>query len=445
MKDFTAGPVGKQIITFSLPIILGNLFMQFYQVVDSIIVGRYLGKEALAAVGGSMPVIFAVVALVIGIGSGASVVISQYFGAKQYDKVRITSDTLHIFLLISGVLIAILGLLFSEAIFRLIGLPAELIPDASTYLKIFLGGIFLLFGFNTIASIFRGIGDSRTPLYFLIISSFLNIGLDLLFVVTFEWGIAGAAWATIISQGIAYALAIIYINKKNAIFTINLFKLKFNGRIFRQCINYGIPTGIQQSLVAIGGLVLMMVITPFGTDVIAGYTIAMRIDALATIPSMNFAVALTSFVGQNIGAGKLDRAKRGLGMTLLYSSLTCMVLTGVIILFGNNILAMFTTDRAIIQVGMEYLVVVSSFYLIFSTMFAFNGMFRGAGAVIFPMLSTLFSLWLIRIPVAIILSNKMGPEGIWWSIPIGWAAGLLMVLIYYKSGKWKNRSIFAPK
>lgn len=442
MKDFTHGPVGRQIFSFSLPIILGNLFMQLYLVIDSVIVGRFLGKEALAAVGASTPVVFAVIALVIGVGSGGAVVISQYFGARQYDKVRITSDTLHIFLLVSGIIIALLGYFFSDDIFRLIGLPAEVIPDATIFLSIYLGGIVLLFGFNAVSSILRAIGDSRTPFIFLIITAFLNIALDLLFVVVLGWGIASVAWATVISQGAAYFMAIAYINRQNEVLRINLLRLKFNGRIFGQCIRYGVPTGVQQSLVAVGGLVLMTVIVPFGTNTLAGYTIAMRIDSLATIPAMNFAIALTSFAGQNIGAGREDRAKKGLAMTLLHSSITCMIITGFIVIFGHYILGMFTTDLDVIRIGTEYLVIVSSFYLVFSTMFAFNGMFRGAGAVIFPMVSTLFSLWLVRIPVAVWLSGNMGPRGIWWSIPIGWAVGLLMVLLYYKSGKWKNHSIF---
>lgn len=416
--------------------------MQLYQIVDSAIVGQFLGKEALAAVGASMPVVFAVIALVIGIGSGASVVISQYFGAKQNDKVRITSDTLHIFLLASGFIIAIIGLLFSEDIFRLIDLPEELIPMAATYLKIYLGGIFLLFGFNTIASILRGIGDSRTPLYFLLLSSILNVVLDILFIVVFKWGVAGAAWATVISQGAAYFAAIWYINRTMDIIKINLLKLKYNAKIFGQCVKYGLPTGIQQACVAFGGLALNTITNGFGTDVIAGYSAGMRVDALAMIPAMNFSMALTSFAGQNVGAGNLDRAKRGLIMTILFSSITCIIISAIIIGFGSNIIAIFSTDPIVISVGVEYLVIVSSFYLIFSAMFVINGLLRGAGAVLVPMFTTILSLWIIRIPAAHILSAQMGETGIWWSIPIGWSIGLTAVVIYYFSGKWKNHSIF---
>lgn len=445
MKDLTSGPVGRQILLFSLPIILGNFVMQLYQIVDSAIVGRYLGKAALAAVGASMPVVFAVVALVIGVGSGASVVISQYFGAKQYDKVRLTSDTLHIFLVGAGLVIALVGAFCSEGIFRLIALPEELIPLATEYLQIYLGGIFLLFGFNTVAAILRGVGDSKTPLYFLLISAVLNVGLDLLFILQFGWGVAGAAWATVIAQGVAYAAAIAYINTGKSIFHINLLKLRFNGKIFRQCINYGLPTGVQQSLVALGMVALMGIVNGWGTDVIAGYSAAIRVDNLAVIPSMNFAMALTSFTGQNVGAGRMDRVHRGLKMTLLYSSITCVLITAVIVFFGSDILRIFTTDEDVIRVGQEYLVIVSSFYLVFSGMFVINGMLRGAGAVIFPMFSTLLSLWVVRIPAAMWLSRLIGERGIWWAVPVGWSVGLAIAYGYYRSGKWENHSIFAKK
>ena len=445
MKDFTSGPVGRQIILFSLPIILGNFVMQLYQIVDSAVVGRYLGKEALAAVGASTPVVFAVVAMVIGVGSGASVVISQYFGAKQYDKVRLTSDTLHIFLLGAGLIIALVGIFFSEAIFRLIALPEELIPLAASYLRIYLGGVFLLFGFNTVAAILRGVGDSKTPLYFLLISAVLNVGLDFLFILGFDWGVAGAAWATVIAQGLAYFASIWYINSGKSIFHIDLFHLKFDRKIFRQCINYGLPTGVQQSFVAFGMVALMGIVNGWGTDVIAGYSAAIRVDNLAVIPSMNFAMALTSFTGQNVGAGRMDRVRRGLKMTLLYSSLTCLAITAVIVLFGSDILRIFTTDPAVVHVGTEYLVIVSSFYLVFSAMFVVNGMLRGAGAVILPMFSTLVSLWAVRIPAAMWLSHLMGEQGIWWAVPFGWSVGLAIVYGYYRSGKWENHSIFAKQ
>ncbi|MEG1075482.1 MAG: MATE family efflux transporter [Mucinivorans sp.] len=443
MQDFSQGKIGRQIIFFSVPIILGNLFMQLYQIVDSVIVGQYLGKEALAAVGASMPVVFAVVSLVIGIGSGASVVISQYFGAKNDDKVRITSDTLHVFLLVMGVLIGLVGIFGSRTIFELLRLPPELIPMATDYLQVYLGGVFMLFGFNTIVAILRGVGDSKTPLYFLIFSAFLNVGLDLLFIVTFGWGVASAAWATVIATAAAYVMIILYVNhNKKIIFHINFLKLHFDRKIFKQCVDYGLPTGLQQAFVALGGVALMGIANGFGTDVIAGFSSAMRVDALAVIPSMSFAMALTSFTGQNIGAGRIDRVRKGLFSTLLFSSIICLVITIAIVVLGRQIISLFTTDAAVTDYGAEYLVVVSSFYILFSTMFIINGMLRGAGAVMFTMFATLLALWGIRIPAALILVPLIGASGIWWSIPIGWAVGMTASILYYRSGKWKEKSIF---
>ncbi|MFI3294768.1 MAG: MATE family efflux transporter [Rikenellaceae bacterium] len=439
--NFTEGEIGSQIMRFALPIIMGNLFMQLYQVIDSVIVGRFLGTEALGAVGASTPVVFATIAIVIGIGSGASVVISQYFGAKQYDKVRITSDTLHIVLLASGVIIAAFGIFFSRDIFHILGLPEELMDHAVSYLSIYLGGIFLLFGFNTISSMLRGVGDSKTPLYFLLFSAVLNVLLDLLFIVVFGWGIASVAWATVISEGVAYMIAIGYINKTSKIFHINLLRLRFDRHIFNQCIKYGLPTGIQQSFVAFGAVAISFLVNRYGADVVAGYSIAMRIDHLAVIPAMNFGMAMVSFSGQNVGAGRYDRVRRGLKITLLYSTAISIVISLVLILFSEPILSIFTTDSAVIGVAHEYLIVVSCFFPFFTIMSVLNGMFRGAGDVIAPMVITSVALWGIRIPSASVLSDSIGSTGIWWSIPFGWCCGMVIALIYYKRGNWHTKSI----
>ncbi len=449
MKDFTHGHVGRQIILFSLPIIIGNIFMQLYQMVDSVIVGQYLGKEALAAVGASTPAVFAVIALVIGVGSGASVVISQYFGSGRLLKVRVTCDTLHIVLLVMGGVIGVFGWFCSDWMLRLMGLPEELVPLGEEYLRVYFAGVFLLFGFNTISAILRGVGDSRTPLYFLAVAAVLNVVLDYWFIVSLEWGVASAAWATVISQGVAYFMSILYINRRdNIVFHINLWRLKFNKRILFQCLRYGLPTGIQQTFIAFGMVALMGVVNHYGTDTIAAFSAGMRIDAFALIPAMNFSMALTSFTAQNIGAGRPDRAIKGLGATLLFSSLTCVLMTLVIVLFGDAFFRMFTFDTAVIELGNSYLVTVSLFYLFYSTMFAINGMLKGAGAVIVPMLITFLALWGVRIPLAYTamhLTDMSGMDIVAWSIVVGWIVGAGLSVAYYSSGRWKGKSIFDKK
>lgn len=223
---------------------------------------------------------------------------------------------------------------------------------------------------------------------------------------------------------------------------IRLAKLKFNKQIFRQCITYGLPTGFQQTFVSLGMLALLGVVNGFGTNTIAAYTAGGRIDSFAMLPAMNFGMALQSFVGQNIGAGRYDRVHRGLMATLKLSSVVCVITTTCILLFGSHLISLFTTDTEVVAIGTHYLIVVSSFFLLFSTMFAMNGLFRGAGAVVVPMFITLLSLWLIRVPLAVLFSRVFGVEGIWWSIPFGWFVGAAGSTIYYYSGKWKGHSIF---
>lgn len=441
MKDLTKGNVAGVILKFALPMLLGNVFQQLYSIVDAIIVGKFLGKDALASVGASFPIIFTIIALVIGIGGGASVVISQYFGARDYDKVRRAIDTVNIFLLFTGIGISIIGILSSRWLFTLLQLPEELMAPAITYLNIYLVGMVVFFGFNGTTSILRGIGDSKTPLYFLIVATIVNIGLDLLFVVVLKWGIAGAAWATVISQVIAFTSLIIYINRTHNLVRFAIKGLVFDWEIFKHSIRIGLPTGIQQTFVALGMMALMGIVNTFGTDVIAGYTAAGRIDSIAGLPAMSISMALSVFVGQNLGAGKIERIRAGLKAALLIGSVTSLTTTFAAILWAEPLMRIFTTDPNVISVGKEYLVIVSLFYLVFSTMFVFTGLLRGAGATLIPMFITLFSLWLVRIPLAWFLSKHIGVQGIWWSIPIAWFLGMIFSYIYYKMGHWKNKAV----
>ena len=441
MTDLTSGNVAKQILKFALPMLLGSLFQQLYSIVDTIIVGKYLGKEALASVGASFPIIFTIIALVIGIGSGASVVISQYYGAKDEDNVRKAVDTLNIFLLITGVAISVVGILISRWIFALLQLPSELLESAMTYLNIYLMGMVVFFGFNSITSILRGVGDSKNPLYYLIIATFLNIGLDLLFILEFNWGIAGAAWASVIAQAAAFLIAVVHVNKRHSVIRIAIVGITFNWEIFKQSVRIGLPTGIQHTFVALGMMALMGIVNTFGTNVIAGFTGASRIDSLAAIPAMTLSVALSVFVGQNIGAKKVERIYKGLRVALIFASVISVVMSIVAIFWSVPLMKLFSNDAAVIAVGREYLITVSLFYLLFSTMFVFNGLLRGAGATLIPMFITLFSLWLVRIPLAVFLSKYMGEQGIWWAIPIAWFFGALGAFIYFRSGKWKNKGV----
>lgn len=441
MKDLTTGKESKLIFQFAAPMLLGNVFQQLYNIVDSIIIGNYIGKEALAAVGASFPIIFALISMVIGFATGATIIIAQYFGAKQMEKVKKTISTLYIVLFIASLVISALGVFFSESIFRLIQLPEEVLPDATIYMQIYISGLVFFFGFNGTAAILRGLGDSKTPLYFLVISTITNILFDLLFVIVFKWGIAGVAIATVISQGGAFITAILYLNKTHEVVKLSVSKLKFDREIFGQSLRIGLPTGFQHTFVSLGLLAVVWIVNLFGTDVIAAFSIAMRIDSLAAMPAMNFSAALATFVGQNLGANKPERVRSGLVATFLMTTVISLIITGLALLFAEGLMSVFTDDLNVIDIGAKYLVIVSSFYILFSTMFVLNGVMRGAGDTLVPMFITLIALWFARIPLSYFLSQKIGETGIWWAIPIGWAMGMILSYIYYLRGNWKTKGV----
>jgi putative MATE family efflux protein len=441
MKDLTQGNEGRLILNFAIPMLLGNIFQQLYSVINSVIVGNFLGKEALAAVGASFPIIFALISLIIGIAAGSTIIISQYYGAKDIEKVTRAIDTMYIFIFIAGVVVSLVGIIFSEPILRLTRLPEDIIPQAKLYMNVYLAGLVFSFGFNGTAAALRGLGDSKTPLYFLMLSTLTNIGFDLLFILVFHWGIAGAAVATVISQAGAFITAILYLNKHHKLMNFSITGLVFDKDIFRKSIRIGLPSGLQQTFVALGMMALFGIVNGFGTDVIAAYSAAGRIDSFAMLPAMNFSMALSAFVGQNMGAQRSDRVHNGLKATLLMSTVLSIIVTVCVFFFGHWIMRMFTSDQAVIRIGDQYLMIVSMFYLLFGAMFTFNGVMRGAGDTLIPMFITLFSLWLVRIPIAVFLSHRMGETGIWWSTGIAWAAGLIASLIYYRTGNWKRKVV----
>ena len=441
MRDLSQGAPGKQIFYFAMPMLLGNVFQQLYNIVDTIIIGRYIGTDALAAAGASFPVIFVLISLVIGITTGTTIIISQYFGAKDYVKVKRAIDTAFIFLFFGSIILTILGLIFIGSIWKLLALPEHLVGDATLYFNIFAIGLVVMFGYNGVSAVLRGLGDSKTPLYFLIIATILNIILDLVFVLVFGWGIAGVAIATVVAQGISFGLSVIYLNRYHQLIRVSYSGLVFDRDIFRKSLRIGIPTGLQHTFVSLGMMALLRIVNGFGTSTIAAYTIAGRIDSFAVMPAMNISMALSTFVGQNLGANKPERVKAGLRSTMLWTSIISLFVTAVAWLFGRDLMRVFTPDPEVIEIGYEYLLIVSTFYILFSAMFVTNGVLRGAGDTLIPMFITLFALWVFRIPVSWFLSLKIGTNGIWWGIPIAWFFGWLFSYIYYKSGRWRSKAV----
>lgn len=447
MKDLSTGNEGRLILRFAIPMLLGNVFQQLYNVVDSIIVGRYIGKEALAAVGTSGPIIFLLVSFIIGITMGFTVVVSQYFGAKDIEKVKRAINTMYIFLFFVSLVMSVLGILLSDLIFDLINLSPTIIPQAKIFLNIFFAGLIFLFGYNGTSAILRGLGDSKTPLYFLVGSVGVNIILDLIFVVGFHWGVGSVALATVISEAAAFIVQILYLNRYHKIVKFSFRNLTFDRAIFVKSLKIGLPTGFQQTFVAVGMVALYWVVNRFGVDANAAYSAAGRIDSFAAMPAMSFTVALSTFVGQNLGANRPDRVKAGLKATLIMTSAMSVIISVITVLFGRPLMMMFTSDSVVIEMGQDYLKIIGSFYILFSVMFVINGLLRGAGDTFVPMFISLFSLWLVRIPVAYLLSSNptFGVDGIWWSIPVGWLSGVILFYWYYRLGRWKTKAVVNVK
>lgn len=439
--DLTQGTEWKVILRFALPLLVGNLLQQLYNVTDSIIVGQFLGKEALAAVSASFFIYYFIISLVIGIGSGTSVVVSQFFGAKQFDKVQRAFSSFFIFMLVAGILLSITGILFAEPIFRLTNTPEEVIPQAVAYFRIYVGGTFLFVTFNSIISILRGIGESYRPMLFILITTLLNIALDLLFIVHFGWGIEGAARATVIAQGIGMCIALGYVNNTHPLLSIQKKDLLFDMPLFKEGLKVGLPTSVQQCAIALGLIALLGVVNSFGTNTLTAYGAAGKIDTIITQAVLTLSGALAAFCGQNMGAGRLDRVRKGVRFAMLINIVFGVITFGAILLFGKEMMLVFTSDPAVIAIGKDYLLIVGGFFMVHGALNVLNGALRGAGDTLFPMLVSLICLWLIRIPLAYQLSAYWGENGIWWAIGISISIGLVVTYLYYTAGFWKKRCI----
>ena len=437
--DLTEGKVWKVIVRFALPLLVGNLLQQFYNITDSIIVGQFLGKEALAAVSAFFFIYYFIISLVIGVGSGTTVVISQLFGAKQYQKVQLAFSSFFIFMLVGGIILSIAGIIFAEPVFRLTNTPEEVIPQAVAYFRIYIGGTFLFVTFNSIISILRGVGESVRPMLFILITTVLNIAFDLLFILVFKWGIEGAARATVVSQGIGMCIALAYVNNTHPLLSIKKQDMLFDWKLFKESLKIGLPTSVQQCAIALGLIALLGIVNSFGTNTLTAYGAAGKIDTIITQAILTLSGALAAFCGQNIGAGRLDRVKKGVQFTM-YTNIALGLLTfAAVYLFGNEMMRIFTKDIDVVAIGKEYLLIIGGFFIVHGALNVYNGALRGAGDTLFPMITSLVCLWLIRIPLAYYLSSWLGRNGIWWAIGISITIGLIVTFVYYKIGFWKRR------
>lgn len=436
MKDLTTGNEVKVILKFTIPILIGNIFQQLYNTIDSIIVGNVLGKNALASVSSSFNIMLVILLIVMGLTLGTNILIAKYYGAKDIEKVKKAVDTAYVFSFVLSIVITTLGLLTSNSILVFFKVPTVIIPTAKIYLHILLIGTTSSFCYNTVSSVLRGIGDSKTPLYFLIFSTVLNIILDLIFIITFKLGVFGAGLATVISQTVSFIGSFIYLNKIYPQFKFNIRNICFDKDIFRLSLKIGMPCALQKLLITGGFIVIQILINGYGANSMAAFAAAGKLDAFAQMPAMNLGDALSTFTAQNLGANKPERVKKGYISTLIISSIVCTFITIIIISFSNPLMNLFVSDKSVIKIGVSYLNVVALCYIVYSAMVITNGVLIGEGNSLIPMISTALSLWCVQIPVSLFLTNKFGISGIWLGVPIGWFSGFALRFSYYM---WENR------
>ncbi|WP_297426785.1 MATE family efflux transporter [Clostridium sp.] len=439
MKDLTTGKEESVILKFTMPILIGNIFQQSYNIVDSLIVGNLLGKNALASVSASSNIMFAILLVVMGLTLGINILVARYFGAKDMLNIKKTIDTALIFSFILSLIITILGLINISHLLVFFNIPLEIMSESKTFLTILLIGTISSFFYNTISSILRGMGDSKTPLYFLIASTILNIFLDFLFIGILNLGSSSAAAATVISQTFSFIGCFIYFNNIYYEFKFNIRDIHFDLSILKLTLDIGFPVAIQKLFIA-GGLIVIQVLTNgFGTDSVAALAIAGKLDSFAQMPALNLADALSIFTAQNLGANKPCRVRKGYFCTLAISFITCISITIIIVSSSRFLMRLFVSDLLVINIGQNYLTVVGLFYIVYAAMVVTNGILLGIGNSLIPMISTIISLWCVQIPISVFLINKIGISGIWIAIPIGWIAGFSVRFLYYLYGNWRKK------
>lgn len=440
-KDMTQGKEWKLILSFTLPLIGGNLLQQIYSLADSLIVGNFAGQTALASVGTSFPITFLLLALATGLTNGVGVMASQFYGAKNAEAFRKNLSTACFTLLGAGILITILGILTSRPLLAgLLQADASILDDALLYLRIYCIGLVFQFAYNTFAAILRSIGDSRSTMYFLLLATVVNIVLDLIFVQF--WQVAGVAWATVIAQAVSAVTAGVYLFRKVELARFRKGQFRFHREMFGMSLRLGGPTSIQQCSVGLGMVLMQRLINSFGVDTISAITAAMKLESFAMVPIMMFYMGLSNFTGQNMGARQMDRIKRGYHQTMVMAMITCAGIILLLVFAGPYAIGLFHMNQAATAIGVEYLQTLAWFFLIFCIMYITNGVLQGSGDVAYPTAGSMTSL-IVRVIVANIMATfpAIGYRSIFYSIPIGWVCGTAIVFIRYLTGKWKTKGV----
>lgn len=441
--DMTEGKIMGHIIGFALPLLIGNIFQQLYNTVDTWVVGRYVSNEAFSAVGSVGPIINMLIGFYLGLSSGAGVVISQYYGAKKYDKVSETMHTSILMTILLAVLFTVVGIAMTPFMLDFMKTPSEVFPESQTYLTIYFSGVIGLMIYNMGSGILRAVGDSTRPFIFLVVSAVVNTVLDLLFVIVFDMGVAGVAYATIIAQGISAILVIITLMRSPSCIHLSLRKLRISWQMLGRIVRVGIPAALQMAITSFSNVFVQSYINYFGQDCMAGWTAYAKIDQLMFLPMQSLALASTTFVGQNLGKNQVDRAKQGVRTTLWVAMAFTVVLMIPVMIFAPQLVAFFNEKAEVVDIGTLLLRAITPFYVLCCVNQIYSGALRGAGNTRAPMLIMLASFVVFRqiyLYVASHIVNEIIPIAM--SYPAGWLLCSALTLIYYhKTNLAKSRIV----
>lgn len=436
-NSLTEGPIWKGMLLFALPVFLGNVFQQLYNAFDAWCVGNYIGEDALAAVSSSGSLIFMMVSFFNGVAMGAGIIIARAYGAKHFDTVQKAIHTAIAFGLVTGVTLTIAGVTLTPVILRWMGTPAEVLPQSIIYFRYYFCGAIFTVMYNIFVGIFHAVGDSRHPLYYLIFASFVNIALDMFFVAVLGFGVGAAAMATTLSQGVSALLCFWHIIRVDAPYRVNVRKIRFHKEILVQIIRYGLPSGVQNSVIALANVVVQTNINSFGKAAMAGCGAYSKLEGFAFLPVTCFTQALSTFVGQNLGAGKHDRVRKGVAFGILCSC-TMAEITGLLLYrFAPQLIGFFSESQAAIEFGARHMRTICLFYCLLAFSHCIGAILRGAGKPTVPMLTSLGSWCLFRvvyITVAVKFVNELTTVS--WAYPITWILSGIIFLIYFLFGDW---------
>lgn len=448
-KDMTTGTPWKRIVEFSIPMLIGNIAQQLYNTADSIIVGKYIGDDALAAVGSASPILNLLIVLFVGISVGAGIMVSQYYGAKDRKSLSNTVGVCITLTAIASAVIMIIGPLSTYPILNLLNTPNSILKWSADYLIIYYIGIAGFAYYNILAGVLRGLGDSVSALVYLIVATVINVALDLLFVAKFGLGVPGVALATVIAQTISAILCIIKLAKMKDTFDFNKKTLKLEKKYCKQIIKLGLPSGLTQAIFSLAMISVQALTNSFGNLVIASNVIVMRVDGFAMMPNFTFGNAMTTFAGQNIGANKMDRVHEGTKQGTIISVVTAIIITCTILFFGRNLMNIFTDTEELVNLSMHMMKILAFGYIAMAITQALSGVMRGAGDTVTPMWVSLIVTVVIRVPVAygIAYFTRSAqyptgrPESTFISLLVSWTMGAIITIFVFKKGKWKNKSI----